>query len=698
MLQQSLFKDDDDFEQSQNKRYSLGSDLYLDIHSKSKGQAILYRQGCLVKSVNLSDKVAKKMFVIEVVNLGAKQTKLSEALGISRQTIHNYRETYKYFGTEGLVYSYDPDVSKSLAKQRALHAAQLPTGNKAEQVAAIRADQRERESLVQKNLNFSFGDNDRSKEMADEEQPFFEQHGWEFSRYAGVFIYWIPLIFHSHWLQLIMGHFGAKWRIFSVFLLMAGLDIRSIEQTKHVRSREAGVVLGLGTVPSRSTLWTWFYAVAQKKLARQVLNDYFRLQIQAGLISTWIWFTDGHLLPYTGKDKVHYSYNTQRRMPVPGRTNQVTCDHTGRIVDFVIDEGKGDMKGQILEVIEKWQPEMPVLPLSVFDREGYDTDFFSKLVKAKYSFATWDKNVDHQRLSGIEDDSFTQEFTFNGKQYKVFEEEKTFSTTPKDGTEPHTFTLRQLIIWNHSSNRRTSGLTYGEQSTEQATCAILSRWGASENTFKHIQTRHPFHYHPGFKKVESERQEITNPVIKDKEKLIIRIRKVIDKLHRKLFKTKEQTKKDGTVRSNSQRQRLHNEILQQQAELERVREEKKCLPEKIDVSTLQDYQSFNRIDNEGKYLFDFVTTAVWNTRKQIVDWLRDYYDSENDLVDLFYAITKSHGWVRSTATEVRVRLEPLQQARRRAAQEQLCRKLTAYGAQTPTGKFLVIEVGESPLK
>jgi hypothetical protein len=698
MLQQSLFKDDDDCEQSRNQRYPLGSDLYLEIHYKPKGQVILYRHGCLVKSVNLSDKVAKKMFVIEVVGLGAKQTKLSEALGISRQTIHNYRETYKYFGTEGLVYSYDPDVSKNLAKQRALHAEQLPTGNKAEQVAAIRADQREQEPLVQRNLNFSFGDNDRSKEMADEEQPFFDQHGWEFSRYAGVFIYWIPLIFQSHWLQLIMRHFGAKWRIFSVFLLMAGWDIRSIEQTKHVRSREAGVVLGLGTVPSISTLWTWFYEVAQQKLARQVLNDYFRLQIQAGLISLWIWFTDGHLLPYTGKEKVHYSYNTQRRMPVPGRTSQVTCDHTGRIVDFVIDEGKGEMKERILEVIEKWQSEMPIRPISVFDREGYDKEFFSKLVKAKQPFATWDKNVDSERLSSIDEDSFTQEFTFNGKQYNVFEEEKTFSTTSKSGTESHTFTLRHLIIWNRSSNRRTCGLTYGEQSTEQATCAILSRWGASENTFKHIQNRHPLHYHPGFTMVESDRQEIANPNIKDKEKMIVRLRRAIDKLHRKLFKTKEQTRKDGTVRSNSQQQRLQNEILQQQAELERVREEKKCLPEKVDVSTLQDYRSFKRIDNEGKYLFDFVTTAVWNTRKQIVDWLRDYYDCENDLVDLFYAITKSHGWVRSTATEGRFRLEPLQQAKRRAAQEQLCRKLTAHGSQTPTGKLLVIEVGESPLK
>jgi len=56
-----------------------------------------------------------------------------------------------------------------------------------------------------------------------------------------------------------------------------------------------------------------------------LLYDYFRIQIVTGTVSVWSWFIDGHLLPYTGKEKVHYSYNTQRRMPVPGRTNIVTC-------------------------------------------------------------------------------------------------------------------------------------------------------------------------------------------------------------------------------------------------------------------------------------------------------------------------------------------------------------------------------------
>jgi len=30
-------------------------------------------------------------------------------------------------------------------------------------------------------------------------------------------------------------------------------------------------------------------------------------------------------------------------MPMPGRTNLVTCDESGRVVDFEIQEGKGNL-------------------------------------------------------------------------------------------------------------------------------------------------------------------------------------------------------------------------------------------------------------------------------------------------------------------------------------------------------------------
>ena len=66
------------------------------------------------------------------------------------------------------------------------------------------------------------------------------------------------------------------------------------------------------------------------------------------------------------------------------------------------------------------------------------------------------------------------------------------------------------------------------------------------------------------------------------------------------------------------------------------------------------------------------------------------------MVDLFYAITHCHGWVKSGKAEVIVRLEPIQQPKRRAAQIQLCRKLTSLGARLPSGKWLKVEVGDDP--
>ncbi len=62
-----------------------------------------------------------------------------------------------------------------------------------------------------------------------------------------------------------------------------------------------------------------------------------------------------------------------------------------------------------------------------------------------------------------------------------------------------------------SSSRTSAGLALGAQ---VIATAMLSRWGASEITFKHIKERHPYHYHPGFGLAESERQDIANPAVK----------------------------------------------------------------------------------------------------------------------------------------------------------------------------------------
>jgi hypothetical protein len=195
----------------------------------------------------------------------------------------------------------------------------------------------------------------------------------------------------------------------------------------------------------------------------------------------------------------------------------------------------------------------------------------------------------------------------------------------------------------------------------------------------------------------SEKQEISNPDVKDLSYKIKSLRKGLAKLFQKLAKLKDIFNKDGQLRKNSAKEKLKDKIAVLESEFIADKQKKDALPEKVDASNLENYKSFKRIDNEGKNLFDFVTSSVWNVRKQMVCWLRQYYTKENDVVDLFYAITNCHGWVKSSATEVIVRLEPLQRPKRRAAQEQLCRKLTNLGARLPSGKWMVVEVGKSPI-
>jgi hypothetical protein len=501
--------------------------------------------------------------------------------------------------------------------------------------------------------------------------------------------------------------FGDGWRIFLVFVLMAVRDIRSLEQLKHERREEAGRVLGLGRLPCLDTLWGWFYSVAKQRRAEMLLGAFFADQLQRGLVGTDVWFTDGHLLPYTGAHKVHASYHTQRRMPTPGQTNLVTCDGRGRIVCFEIQEGKGDLRARILALGSYAREQsLGVMPLQVFDREGDGLGFFSALVAQQTPFVTWEKNADHQRLLAFEETCFTHELRLNGTDYRLLEETKACTYVPEaegahtEARPAHRFELRRVVVWNLRTDHRTSVLCWDGAlalSPAAIAAAILNRWGASENTFKHIKDRHPYHYHPGFAVGESEKQDIANPEIKGLEQRIQATKTQLNRLYKQHAKSKPSTNKDGTPRANSKQQRIAEDIAAHEAELARLKDGRAKLPERVDVAALADYRSFKAIDNEGKNLFDFVTASVWNVRRQLIDWLEDSYAKDSDRVDLLYAILHCHGWIRSDGQWVVVRLEPLQQPARRYAQEQLCRKLSGLGARIPGGKWLRIEVGDSPL-
>ena len=128
MAEEVLFELPSTTQKPTEQTFSLGNGLVLTI---SNTTAMLYRGSAYVRSVDLEDTIARKLFIIEIIEQGAKKLRVAEALNISRQTIHNYEEIKKYFGTEGLVRGYTLKESKSKRRQREIHADKREGGNQA---------------------------------------------------------------------------------------------------------------------------------------------------------------------------------------------------------------------------------------------------------------------------------------------------------------------------------------------------------------------------------------------------------------------------------------------------------------------------------------------------------------------------------------------------------------------------------------
>jgi hypothetical protein len=196
------------------ERFELGRGYSLYLPHGPRGQADVYHHGSLSKRVDLRDKAARRLVVVELIQHGVNQTRLAEALKLSRQTLHNYRDSYREFGVHGLWHGYSPRRSKDEEHHRHIHVHKRRPGTKARELEALRRAKRARaqsgeqaqlswdgevpepaahvlaEPAIEESIGAALaGAPAVAQPPAAEvsERPYAQAHGWEASRYAGVF-------------------------------------------------------------------------------------------------------------------------------------------------------------------------------------------------------------------------------------------------------------------------------------------------------------------------------------------------------------------------------------------------------------------------------------------------------------------------------------------------------------------------------
>ena len=92
-MTQSDFLAESDVARDGRSRLALGRGYALRLPQGPRAPGDLYHRGSLSKRVNLRDKAERRLLAVELMQHGVNQTRLAEALQLSRQTLHNYRES-----------------------------------------------------------------------------------------------------------------------------------------------------------------------------------------------------------------------------------------------------------------------------------------------------------------------------------------------------------------------------------------------------------------------------------------------------------------------------------------------------------------------------------------------------------------------------------------------------------------------------
>jgi len=656
---------------------------------------IIYRMGVPLKKTEIKTQIDKRRLAVELVlECGAIKLRLADALQISRQSLDNWIDTYKRSGFEGLVNSYKGGKRSG----RAQHAENLPTGNKARILEEGRRKKRERLKEQQLLLDFENraeqAENTDKIELQEDSEPadfFNETFEFQENRYAGSFIYWGIFQHVFSFMSFCESYLSRSSIVVYLFAMMLVNEIESIEQLKTVFKREFGKILGIRCLFSKPLIWENIYDLCGLKKSKAFIEAFFNYQAKKCLVALHWLYIDGHFIPYYFKERVHKGFYTQRDEMMPGQTQMYVHDCHGRVVYFETQDGKGDLKEMMRRMSERWSNYLGGdHPLVIADRESWSVEHF--IAMKDYRFVTWEKFTKSEELALIQEKAFGPEFIVNDKKYQVVEDEKDYK-----GDNGQVVTLRRIVIWNKKSGRRLACVTQAEEKKDMIAIAsaMLGRWGASENGFKHMADRFNIYYNPvKDASKESERQDMPNPEHKTLQKEISGMKNRLARCERELGKLPVITKKDGSLRRSPRRESLTTEQNTLKVQIQEASARIKNIPERIEIGNQDD--KFRQIEVEGKNYWDLAQGLAWNSRKKLIDMFREFLPNPRDRIPVLDAITQSHGWIRSTDMAVEIILEPLETPRFRVAQIQLCNKLNSMEIKLHNGKRLVYGVMPMP--
>lgn len=523
---------------------------------------------------------------------------------------------------------------------------------------------------------------------------------------AGIFVA-IPLLVQSEVLPIFSrlyssigpAFYGLRTTVVCLFMLSL-LRIKRPENLKEYNPQDLGRLLGLDRAPEVKTLRRKLAALAGRGKGLELMRALAEQRSRDREDIIGVLYVDGHVKEYHGEKKVSKGYITQRRLSVPAVTDTWVNDVEGDplfLVTSQMNAGLTKTLEPVLAEVKKVVGEDKRITV-VFDRGGWSTKLFYRLVNDGFDIITYRKGHDPR----IPLDAF-KKFILKegGKKYEYKLHDKPRVRVGKTGIKkneqgPKYVWMRQVTRLRKDNHQTPVITTRDDLPAEKVLYLMFNRW-RQENFFKYMLEEFALDalVEYGDEPVV-EQEDRPNPEVRKIDKKLRKVRAELTKVERLLgteLRDNEEAKRPTVRGFKIAHAKLLKKAEKIRNKIEQLQARKARLPKRVPTSDLV------ALKKERKLIADAIKMTAYQIESDLTRLLADVYKrNEDEGRTLLHAMFQSRGDIEVKDDELRVTLAPQSSPHRTRAVQALCEKVTRLGKKFPgTNLRLSLTVAE-PVK
>ena len=462
--------------------------------------------------------------------------------------------------------------------------------------------------------------------------------------------------------------------------------IHNPEQLRYISPGEFGKLLGLDRIPEAKCLRARLKQIVQQNKSEQwgmsQANEWVRAE------GTTIYYIDGHAKVYCGDQanlgKKHIS---RLKLCMPAIMEFWVNNHQGMpyfVVTGEVNEKLGEMlSGQIIPRLKNQvalavseqdlldDPELPRFTLT-FDREGYSPKAFKGYwEKDRVAVLTYNKNV--------KDKWPENEFS----QYPIgVDGNEVIMELAEREIELEGMKIREVRKKSEGSHQTSILTTNRKLGITWIANYMFSRW-CQENFFKYVRQEYDIDRMMYYlvKQID-EGVMVVNPTYSKLTQTIKKTREKISRRQAQLFILNEQNVNSALETApqylKKQAEQI-NQINQLKDEEQKLLEQRKNQPYKMEVKNMPEDIRYTKLDIEGKLFQNIVKMICYRAETTVATLIQeDIYKKQEESRSLIKSIIKSRGDIEPDYKQetLTIKIYTLSNPRDNRALEKLCELLT----------------------